>query len=133
MTCVPAALAFPIGFDSQGIPTGLQFAALPGSDSLLLSLAIAVEKLFGPLPPPAPVAGCSGCTSVTTNIYPPAFNGTVGGQPNASDTWTYFALQFNGTCASDYLTSYGKSGELLQHWAQSECTCPADMPCPLCS
>ena len=132
MTSVPAALAFPIGFDSQGIPTGLQFAALPGSDSLLLSLAIAVEKLFGPLPPPAPVAGCSGCTSVTTNIYPPAFNGTVGGQPNATDTWTYFALQFNGTCASDYLTNYGKSGELSQQ-AQSESACPADAARPVCS
>ena len=105
---LPAALAFPIGFDSQGIPAGLQFAALPGQDSLILSLAIAMEKLFGPMTPPPAVAGCSGCTANTRSLYPVAFNGT--GQPNATATWTYFGLTFNGTCNSAFLTSYGQNG-----------------------
>lgn len=105
---LPAALAFPIGFDSEGIPAGLQFAALPGQDSLILSLALAMEKLFGPLAPPPAVAGCSGCTAATRSIYPVAFNGT--GQPNATATWSYFGLTFNGTCNSAFLTSYGQNG-----------------------
>ena len=104
---LPAALAFPIGFDSQGIPTGLQFAALPGQDSLMLSLAIAVEKLFGPMAPPPTVAGCSGCTATTRNV-PVAFNGT--GQPNATAAWSYFGLTFNGTCNRSFLTTYGQQG-----------------------
>eukprot|EP00891_Asterochloris_glomerata_P009220 jgi/Astpho2/9220/Aster-07177 len=107
---IVTALAFPIGFDSEGIPAGLQFAALPGQDSLILSLALAMEKLFGPLAPPPAVAGCSGCTAATRSIYPVAFNGT--GQPNATATWSYFGLTFNGTCNSAFLTSYGQNGIL---------------------
>lgn len=106
---IVTALAFPIGFDSQGIPTGLQFAALPGQDSLMLSLAIAVEKLFGPMAPPPTVAGCSGCTANTRNVAV-AFNGT--GQPNATATWSYFGLTFNGTCNRSFLTTYGQQGIL---------------------
>lgn len=58
-----AALAFPIGFDNTGTPAGLQVAAPPGSDGLILSLGLAMEKLFGSLPPPPTVAACSGCTA----------------------------------------------------------------------
>ena len=63
-----AALAFPIGFDSQGTPAGLQFAAPQGKDGLMLSLALAMEKLLGPMAPPPLVAGCQGCTSNTTAV-----------------------------------------------------------------
>ena len=65
---VAAALAFPIGFDSQGMPAGLQFAAPQGKDGLMLSLALAMEKLLGPMPPPPLVAGCQGCTANTTAV-----------------------------------------------------------------
>lgn len=40
------------------------------------------------------------------------FNATLAGStpPNATETWTSYTLTFNGTCASNYLTNYGKSG-----------------------
>ena len=94
--------------DSLGHPTGLQLAGLPGQDSLLLSMAIAMEKLFGLLPPPSPVAGCSGCQSVAKFVTP-TFNGTA--QPNATQIWSTFGFTFNGTCNSSYLTTYGQNGE----------------------
>ena len=73
----------------------------------MLSLALAVEKLFGPMAPPPTVAGCSGCTANTRNV-PVAFNGT--GQPNATAAWSYFGLTFNGTCNRSFLTTYGQQG-----------------------
>ena len=81
---------------------------MPGQDSLLLSLAIAMEKLFGLLPPPAAVAGCSGCQSVAKFVTP-TFNGTA--QPNSTQIWSTFGFTFNGTCNSSYLTTYGQNGE----------------------
>ena len=71
-------------------------------------MAIAMEKLFGPLPPPAAVAGCSGCQSVA-KFMTPTFNGTA--QPNATQLWSTFGFTFNGTCNSNALTNYGKNGE----------------------
>ena len=61
--CAAAALAFPIGMDNTGTPAGMQISAPPGSDGLMLSLGLAMEKLFGPMPPPPTTAACSGCTA----------------------------------------------------------------------
>jgi mandelamide amidase len=47
-----AALNIPAGL-SNGLPVGLQFDALPGRDSELLGLGIAVEKVLGRLPAPS--------------------------------------------------------------------------------
>eukprot|EP00891_Asterochloris_glomerata_P007936 jgi/Astpho2/7936/fgenesh1_pg.00118_%23_37_t len=105
-----AALAFPIGFDAQGIPAGLQFAAPHGKDSLMLSLALAMEKLFGPMEPPSLVAGCAGCT-VNTSAVPVTYTNTTV-QPSANEVWSYFSLQFEGACNSNFLTDYGKNGIL---------------------
>ena len=46
-----AALNVPAGL-SNGLPVGLQFDALPGRDSELLGLGIAVEKILGRIPAP---------------------------------------------------------------------------------
>ena len=58
--------AFPLGLDANDLPWGMQFAAPPGSDGLVLSLMLAMEKLTGPMPPPPTVAACSGCTANVT-------------------------------------------------------------------
>lgn len=62
------ALAFPIGLDSTGTPTGLMIAGRPGDDSLLLSVGLALEKLIGPMPQPPTMAGCMDCTANVTYI-----------------------------------------------------------------
>jgi mandelamide amidase len=46
-----AALSVPAGL-TGGLPVGLELDALPGDDSELLGLGIAVEKGIGPIPPP---------------------------------------------------------------------------------
>ena len=46
------ALSIPIGL-SQGLPVGLELDALPGNDSELLGLGIAVEAVIGRIPPPS--------------------------------------------------------------------------------
>lgn len=38
------AVSVPSGFDTQGLPIGIQFAARPGSDALALSVAAAYER-----------------------------------------------------------------------------------------
>ncbi len=58
-----AALVFPIGFDSTGAPFALQLSAPAGMDGFLMSLGLALEKLFGPMPAPPSTAACSGCSS----------------------------------------------------------------------
>ncbi len=45
------ALTLPAGL-SAGLPVGLELEGLPGDDSRILGLAIAVEQVLGPLPPP---------------------------------------------------------------------------------
>ena len=45
-------LVLPAGL-TAGLPVGLEFEGLPGADSRLLGLGIAVEKVLGPIPPPA--------------------------------------------------------------------------------
>ena len=63
-----AALAFPIGLDDTGTPAGLQISAPPGDDGLMLSLGLAMERLFGLLPAPPTTAACSGCTANVTYV-----------------------------------------------------------------
>jgi mandelamide amidase len=46
------ALSIPVGL-SQGLPVGVEFDALPGSDSALLGLGIAVQEVVGRIPPPS--------------------------------------------------------------------------------
>jgi mandelamide amidase len=46
-----AALSVPVGL-ARGLPVGLELDALPGRDSKLLGLGIAVEKVIGRVPPP---------------------------------------------------------------------------------
>jgi mandelamide amidase len=47
-----AALSLPVGL-ARGLPVGLEIDALPGHDSELLGLGMAVEKVIGRIPPPA--------------------------------------------------------------------------------
>ena len=46
------ALSIPVGL-SQGLPVGLELDALPGNDSKLLGLGVAVQAVIGRLPPPS--------------------------------------------------------------------------------
>jgi len=46
------ALSIPAGL-SQGLPVGLELDALPGNDSALLGLGVAIQAVIGRLPPPA--------------------------------------------------------------------------------
>lgn len=46
------ALSIPAGL-SQGLPVGLELDALPGNDSRLLGLGVAVEAAIGRIPPPS--------------------------------------------------------------------------------
>ena len=46
------ALSIPVGL-SQGLPVGLELDALPGNDSTLLGLGVAVQAVIGRLPPPS--------------------------------------------------------------------------------
>lgn len=70
MLSCAAAIVFPVGFDSTGAPFALQLAAPAGQDGFLLSLGLALEKLFGVMPAPPTTAGCSGCSAnvVNTNV-----------------------------------------------------------------
>jgi Asp-tRNA(Asn)/Glu-tRNA(Gln) amidotransferase A subunit family amidase len=52
------ALSIPAGL-SQGLPVGLELDALPGSDSALLGLGVAVQAVIGRIPPPTFVTGGS--------------------------------------------------------------------------
>jgi mandelamide amidase len=46
-----AALSLPVGL-TRGLPVGLELNALPGHDSELLGLGMAIEKVIGRIPPP---------------------------------------------------------------------------------
>jgi len=45
-------MSLPIGLTAAGLPVGLEFDAPSGEDRKLLSLGLAIEKLFGKLPAP---------------------------------------------------------------------------------
>jgi mandelamide amidase len=47
-----ASLVIPAGLTPARLPVGMELAALPGGDRALLSLGLAVESVWGPLPPP---------------------------------------------------------------------------------
>ena len=47
-----AGVSLPVGLTKDGLPVGLEVDALSGNDEKLLSLALALEALFGPVPPP---------------------------------------------------------------------------------
>ena len=49
-------LSIPAGLTAQGLPVGLEFDALPGHDSELLALGIAVEQAWPGTPAPQPIA-----------------------------------------------------------------------------
>jgi len=46
------ALSIPAGL-SEGLPVGLELDALPGNDSKLLGLGVAVQAVIGRIPPPS--------------------------------------------------------------------------------
>lgn len=51
------------------------------------------------------------CVHTVMHVLQANYNATLDGPiPNATETWTSYTLTFNGQCASNYLTSYGKSG-----------------------
>ena len=45
-------ISIPIGLSASGLPVGMELDAAPGADELLLAIALAIEPLFEPLPPP---------------------------------------------------------------------------------
>ena len=45
-------LSLPIGITKKGLPVGLELDAPKGSDRKLLAIGLAMEKAFGPMPPP---------------------------------------------------------------------------------
>lgn len=45
-------LVLPAGLTKGGLPVGLQFDAMPGSDRELLALGLSLEKALGPIPAP---------------------------------------------------------------------------------
>lgn len=47
-----AGVSLPVGLTADGLPVGLEVDALSGNDEKLLRLALALEALFGPTPPP---------------------------------------------------------------------------------
>ena len=49
-----ASLVLPAGMTSGGLPVGLEFDALTGSDRALLALGLSLEKVLGPIPAPRP-------------------------------------------------------------------------------
>jgi indoleacetamide hydrolase len=46
------SLVLPGGLSSQGLPIGVEFAALPGQDRPLLSLGLSLEQALDPIPAP---------------------------------------------------------------------------------
>jgi mandelamide amidase len=48
-----SCLVLPVGMTATGLPVGLEFDALPGSDRRLLALGLSLEKSLGAIRPPA--------------------------------------------------------------------------------
>jgi Asp-tRNA(Asn)/Glu-tRNA(Gln) amidotransferase A subunit family amidase len=51
VTGIPG-ISLPVGLTKAGLPVGLELDAPEGTDRNLLSLGLAIERLFGKLPPP---------------------------------------------------------------------------------
>jgi len=47
-----ASLVLPAGLTRAGLPVGLEFDALPGTDRRLIALGLAVERALGSIPAP---------------------------------------------------------------------------------
>ncbi len=47
-----SCLVLPAGMTAAGLPVGIEFDALPGTDRRLLSLGLAFERVLGTVPPP---------------------------------------------------------------------------------
>ncbi len=47
-----AGVTMPVGLTAQGLPVGMEIDILPGQDEKLLSIALALEEIFGNVPPP---------------------------------------------------------------------------------
>jgi Asp-tRNA(Asn)/Glu-tRNA(Gln) amidotransferase A subunit family amidase len=47
-----SCMVLPVGMTAAGLPVGIEFDALPGTDRRLLSLGLAFEKVLGTVPPP---------------------------------------------------------------------------------
>jgi mandelamide amidase len=45
-------LVLPAGLSASGLPIGVEFDGLPGTDRQLLALGLAVERTLGPIPAP---------------------------------------------------------------------------------
>jgi len=58
--------AVPLGLNAQGLPLGVQVAAIPGNDHLTIAVALALEKDFGGWVPPK----LSGITSTASSPAP---------------------------------------------------------------
>jgi mandelamide amidase len=48
-----AGLVLPAGMTSNGLPVGLEFDAMTGSDRSVLALGLSLEKVLGPIPAPS--------------------------------------------------------------------------------
>jgi mandelamide amidase len=48
-----AGLVLPAGMTANGLPVGLEFDAMTGSDRSLLALGLSLEKVLGPIPAPS--------------------------------------------------------------------------------
>jgi indoleacetamide hydrolase len=47
-----ASLVLPAGLTSNGLPVGMEFAGLSGTDREILALGLSLEKVLGPIPAP---------------------------------------------------------------------------------
>lgn len=47
-----ASLVLPAGLTANGLPIGMEFAGLPGTDREILALGLSLEKMLGPIPAP---------------------------------------------------------------------------------
>ena len=47
-----ASLVLPAGLTSAGLPVGLEFDALSGTDRALLGLGVSLQRALGPIPAP---------------------------------------------------------------------------------
>jgi mandelamide amidase len=47
-----ASLVLPAGFTADGLPVGIEFAGLSGTDREMLALGLSLEKVLEPIPAP---------------------------------------------------------------------------------
>ena len=47
-----ASLVLPASVTSAGLPVGLEFDSLPGTDRRLLAIGVSLQRALGPIPAP---------------------------------------------------------------------------------